>query len=74
MVLVDGVAAIIGIAQDDYTLKLAIFHTIFNVAGVIIMVPLVNQLVALVSTVIPVKEKQLLFAEPKYLNNAAIHP
>ena len=69
MGLVDMIAAGIGLAEDDYTLKLAVFHTIFNVAGVIIMVPLVNQLVQLVSTVMP--ERKISVAEPMYLNEAA---
>jgi phosphate:Na+ symporter len=68
--LVDNIAAMIGLAEDDYTLKLAIFHSIFNVAGVVIMVPLVNPLVRLVSNVIP--EKQIAAAEPMYLNESAL--
>jgi len=69
MGLVDMIAAGIGLAEDDYTLKLAVFHTIFNVAGVIIMVPLVNQLVQLVSTLMP--ERKISVAEPMYLNESA---
>ena len=68
--LVDMIASMIGLADDDYTLKLAIFHTIFNVAGVIIMVPLVNQLVRLVSTLIPGTKRSL--SEPLYLNESAL--
>ncbi len=68
--LVDGIASTIGLADDDYTLKLAIFHTIFNVTGVIIMVPLVNQLVRLVSRVLP--EEKVLETEPMYLNESAL--
>lgn len=66
---VDTLSALLGIADDNYTLKLAVFHTIFNVAGVIIMVPLVNQLVRLVSFIMP--EKKNLVASPQYLNEAA---
>jgi phosphate:Na+ symporter len=68
--LVDSIAAIIGLADDDYTLKLAIFHTIFNVAGVLIMVPMVNPLVRLVSHAIA--EKKVAAAEPMYLNDSAL--
>ena len=70
MWLVDKISAFIGIAQTDYTLKLAVFHTIFNVAGVIIMVPLVNPLVRLVTKMMP--EKIIPGAEPMYLNESAI--
>ncbi len=60
----------IGIADDDYTLKLAIFHTLFNVAGVIMMVPLVNQLVKLVSFLLP--EKKFATIKALYLNDSAL--
>ena len=33
---------IVGIAPDDYTLKFAVFHTLFNVIGVVLMTPLIN--------------------------------
>ena len=69
MWLVDKISTLIGIAQTDYTLKLAVFHTIFNVAGVLIMVPLVNPLVRLVTRIMP--EKIIPGAEPMYLNESA---
>ncbi len=68
--LVDAISAMIGIAEDDYTLKLAVFHTIFNVAGVIIMVPLVHQLVRVVSTLMP--DRKISGADPMYLNDSAL--
>jgi len=67
--LVDVISDIIGLAPTDYTLKLAVFHTIFNVAGVIIMIPLVNPLVRLVTRLMP--EKIIAEAKPKYLNESA---
>jgi phosphate:Na+ symporter len=71
--LVDWISNLIGVAADDYTLKLAVFHTIFNVAGVIIMVPLIGHLVAFVSKVMPSKEEPTTaYAEPKYLYEASI--
>ncbi|MES9901933.1 MAG: Na/Pi cotransporter family protein, partial [Sedimenticola sp.] len=69
MWLVDLISSVIGIAQTDYTLKLAVFHTIFNVAGVIIMVPLVHHLVRLVTKIMP--EIKTPGAEPMYLNESA---
>lgn len=66
---VDIISESLGIADDNYTLKLAVFHTIFNVAGVIIMVPLINQLVRLVSFLMP--ERKISVAEPMYLNESA---
>jgi len=70
MGLVDGIASVIGLADDDYTMKLAVFHTIFNVAGVIIMVPLINPLIGLVTRLF--KSEPDVHAEPKYLNEASL--
>ncbi len=66
---VDIISASLGIADDNYTLKLAVFHTIFNVAGVIIMIPMIDHLVRLVSKVLP--ERKVSVAEPMYLNESA---
>lgn len=70
MSLVDVISSFIGLAEDDYTLKLAVFHTIFNVAGVIIMVPLINPLVSLVTGLF--KAEPDIHAQPKYLNDASL--
>jgi phosphate:Na+ symporter len=53
--LVDLISSNIGIAKDDYTLKLAMFHTIFNLLGVLIMLPLMDRLVAFLEKVLPTK-------------------
>ena len=66
---VDGFASAVGIAPDDYTLKLAVFHTLFNVVGVLVMMPAVNPLVAMLRRVIP--EPIDLSERPKYLTDAA---
>ncbi|ATX81501.1 phosphate:Na+ symporter [Mariprofundus ferrinatatus] len=68
--IVDAIASAIGLADNDYTLKLAIFHTIFNVAGVIIMVPLIGRLVQLVNTIFKSEPDQ--HAQPKYLNESSM--
>lgn len=70
--MIDVIARMIGLAEDDYTLKLAVFHTIFNIAGVIIMVPLLNRLVTIVSTIIPSQEESSFVTTPKYLNASAL--
>ena len=44
--LVDQISSIAGIAADDFAMKLAVFHTIFNVLGVVIMVPVLDRLIA----------------------------
>ncbi len=40
--LVNYLSDIFGIVSTDYTLKLALFHTIFNVLGVVLMIPLIK--------------------------------
>jgi len=68
--LVDIISNQVGIAQDNYTMKLAVFHTLFNLVGVIVMVPLIHRLADYLFKVLPEKEKGL--AQPLYLNDAAI--
>ncbi len=49
---VDFVSRTVGIADTDYALKLAVFHTIFNVLGVVLMLPLMHRLIAFIERVI----------------------
>ncbi len=67
-VAVDFVSALVDIAEDDFTLKLAVFHTIFNTLGVVIMLPLLNRLIAFLKRTIPQPDEDL--SEPKYLSAA----
>ncbi|MBE9526369.1 MAG: Na/Pi cotransporter family protein [Proteobacteria bacterium] len=66
---VDAFSAFVGIAHDDYTLKLAVFHTIFNTIGIIAMIPFIDQLVKFLTRAMP--EKIVSVATPKYLSEAA---
>jgi phosphate:Na+ symporter len=67
---VDVVSNYVGIAADNYTMKLAVFHTLFNLAGVLLMVPLIHRLSDFLVKSLPEKAKDL--AEPLYLSDAAI--
>lgn len=67
MQAVDWAAEFLTIAPDDYAMKLALFHTIFNLLGVIIMVPLVNPLVRFLS--VRFKKSREVVDKPLYLNN-----
>lgn len=60
----------IGIAADDHTLKLALFHTLFNGVGIIVMIPLTNQLVQLLETYL--KPKPRTVSSPKFINDAML--
>lgn len=65
---VDLVSGAVGIADNDYALKLAVFHTIFNVIGVGLMLPLLPRLIAFIERMI--KEPALDLSRPKYLSQA----
>lgn len=67
-VAVDWVSAGVGIPDDDFTLKLAVFHTIFNTLGVVIMLPLMSRLIAFLERVIQQPEEDL--SQPRYLSKA----
>ncbi|ATX81499.1 phosphate:Na+ symporter [Mariprofundus ferrinatatus] len=67
---VDFVSESVGIGADDYTLKLAVFHTLFNLVGVMVMIPLINHLVNFLERFI--KSEPDSYAQPKYLNDSAI--
>ncbi len=67
---VDSTAATVGIRDDDFTLKLAVFHTIFNVVGVTVLVPFVTQLVAFLERLFPAPVLDVV--EPKHLTESVI--
>jgi phosphate:Na+ symporter len=67
--LVNGIAANVGIAEGDYTLKLAVFHTIFNLLGIVVMLPLLNLLVASLEKFLPEKRPEV--DQPKYLSDSS---
>ncbi len=68
--VVDMISANVGIANDNYTLKLAVFHTIFNLVGVIVMVPFVNALVNFLERAIPTPQTSIV--ETQFLNDSVI--
>ena len=70
MTAVDWISAHVGIADDDYTLKLAVFHTLFNTIGVLVMLPLIGRLVSILEKMF--EPKPLLVSQPKYLDDSAI--
>lgn len=69
--LVDLLADKIGFATNSYTLKLSLFHTIFNILGVLIMIPFIPRLERFL--VIRLKDKtDRDIDEPKFLNEAIL--
>lgn len=67
---VDFTSAAVGIANDDYTLKLAVFHSLFNLVGVVVMMPFINPLVHFLTRRLRAPKAEL--HKPKYLTDAAI--
>ncbi len=65
---VDWVSDGVGIRPDDYALKLAVFHTIFNVLGVALMLPAMNKLISFLTRAIPDVVPDISL--PRYINEA----
>ncbi len=71
--LVDWISDAISIAPDNYTLKFAVFHTLFNVIGVALMAPLIQQLIRLLKWFVPDAIPDV--SQPQFLNDVALeHP
>jgi phosphate:Na+ symporter len=67
---VDYISAAVGIGAENYTLKLAVFHTVFNLIGVIVMTPFVGRLVIFLEKTITPRNKEA--TEPYFLNDAVL--
>lgn len=66
--LVTWISDLVGIAPDDYALQLAVFHSLFNVLGVVLLVPLLPKLLAFLAHTIPATEPDI--STPAYLTDA----
>ncbi|MCW8926326.1 MAG: Na/Pi symporter, partial [Xanthomonadales bacterium] len=64
--VVSWISARLGIAADNYTLQLAVFHSLFNIIGIIVMLPLMGTLVKLLKRFLPMEEPDI--ERPMYLN------
>lgn len=73
MYAVDTVSTFVGIANDDYALKLAVFHTIFNVIGVVVMVPFIDKLVNFLEKILKSRDQKETNTDTvKYLNDSVL--
>lgn len=71
--LVETISDSFGISQTNYTIKLSIFHTLFNLIGIIVMVPFINRLVKLLERLIVDKsEEERRIEYPHYLNETVL--
>ncbi|MEA3433781.1 MAG: Na/Pi symporter [Campylobacterota bacterium] len=68
--LVDYLAVMVGIGIENYTMKLALFHTIFNIIGVLAVSPFITVLVKFLNTLFVPKGANK--GKPKYLDDAVL--
>lgn len=69
--LVNNLSEAFQIASTNYTLKLALFHTIFNVLGVVLMIPFISRLERFLLRFFREKITKEV-DEPKFLNPAVL--
>jgi len=69
--LVNILSDAFGISSSDYTLKLALFHTIFNIIGVLLMIPFIKKLEKVLLRFFKEEEEKDIH-EPKYLNESVL--
>ncbi len=69
--LVNKISELVNIATTDYTLKLALFHTIFNILGVVIMIPFIKKLERVLIKYFKERTDKDI-DEPKYLNESVL--
>ena len=65
LVAVEWIGDYINLASDNYTLRLAIFHSLFNIIGVLLVMPFVKPLVRFLEWSMPAKMVHL--KKPKYI-------
>jgi len=70
MAAVAWISVHLGIAADNYTLQLAVFHSLFNLIGIVIMLPLLGLLVRFVEKLIV--PEQVEIERPIYLSSASL--
>jgi phosphate:Na+ symporter len=68
--LVDWISSGVGIHETSYSMKLAVFHTLFNLLGVAIMTPVVRPMTEALIRFIPDKTPSRL--QPRHLHDSAI--
>nr|WP_282563226.1 Na/Pi symporter [Gymnodinialimonas phycosphaerae] len=66
--MVDKISDLVGIGVADYALRLAVFHTVFNVLGVALMLPFLTRLIAFLERRMPEPIPDV--SRPRYLNEA----
>ncbi len=66
---VSWISSQLGIGANNYTLQLAVFHTLFNLLGIVVMLPLLRRLVTFLEKTIV--EDEIEIERPRYLSAAS---
>lgn len=70
---VNFLSSLFHVSPENYIIKLSLFHTIFNISGVILMVPFINLLVKLLYWFFPEKTQEDQDIDyPIYLNDSIL--
>ncbi|QTP53550.1 Na/Pi cotransporter family protein [Billgrantia sulfidoxydans] len=70
--LVDAIAELAGLAESAWPLKLALFHTLFNLLGIALMLPWLSRLANLLERRFP-EPHRLPPTQARYLDSAALN-
>jgi phosphate:Na+ symporter len=68
--LVDFLSVYIGISENDIALKLSLFHTLFNAAGILLVTPFIGRLVTFLETLFVVSRERR--SKPRYLDEEVV--
>jgi phosphate:Na+ symporter len=66
LIVVDTTSQWLGIGPDNHTLKLALFHTLFNLTGIVVMIPFIGTLVEQLET--RMRHRPVRLDQPKFMN------
>ena len=68
--VVDYLSVVIGIGVENYAMKLSLFHTIFNLIGIVAVSPFIGKLVQYLNTLFITKASEV--GKAKYLDISAL--
>ena len=70
-IAVDMISTGLGIAIADNALKLATFHSLFNLTAIVMLLPFINQIATLIEKILIEKRSNIF--QPKYLASSAMN-
>ncbi len=68
---VDWISDLLEVPSSNYLIRLALFHSTFNVMGVLIMLPFIGVMVRILERIFPTPK--IPISEPKYLSKSALN-